>query len=145
MDQHLQITTQPRLLSPWRHFAPALAVFGSLGVMLSQTPFGQDQNYHDFADKRGLLGIPNFGDVASNLLFFLVGLAGVKLCIDKSLGRLEKAWFVMFAGIALVGIASAYYHWDPNDYTLVWDRMSLTVGFMGLFVAILGEIGRAHV
>ena len=45
----------------------------------------------------------------------------------------------MFAGIASVGAASAYYHWDPNDQTLVWDRLTLTIGFMGLFVAILGE------
>jgi hypothetical protein len=29
----------------------------------------QSQSYHDFADHRALLGIPNFGDVASNLLF----------------------------------------------------------------------------
>jgi hypothetical protein len=123
----------------WRHLVIALIVFGSLAVMLSQAPFGQDQDYHNFADRRGLLGIPNFGDVASNFLFFLVGLAGVKICMERPLGRLENAWFVMFAGIALVGVASSYYHWTPNDYTLVWDRMSLTMGFMGLFVAILGE------
>ena len=29
----------------------------------------QSQSYHDFADHRALLGIANFGDVASNLLF----------------------------------------------------------------------------
>ena len=123
----------------WRHFVLALIVFGSLGAMLSVAPFGQDQNYHNFADSRPLLGIPNFGDVASNLLFFLVGLAGIKICLGKSLGPFESAWFVMFAGIALVGIASSYYHWTPNDYTLVWDRMSLTIGFMWLFIAVLGE------
>jgi hypothetical protein len=123
----------------WRHLVIALIVFGSLAVMLSQTPFAQDQDYHNFADKRGLFGIPNFGDVASNLLFFLVGLAGITVCVDKPLGRLESAWFVTFAGIALVGVASSYYHWTPNDYTLVWDRMSLTIGFTGLFIAILGE------
>jgi hypothetical protein len=31
------------------------------------------QSYHDFADRRALLGIPNFGDVASNLLFAVSG------------------------------------------------------------------------
>lgn len=123
----------------WRHFLLVLIVFGSLAAMLSQGPIGQDQNYHNFADSRALLGIPNFGDVASNLLFFLVGILGVKVCLERPLGRMESAWFVMFAGIALVGIASSYYHWNPNDYTLVWDRMSLTMGFMGLFIAILGE------
>ena len=29
--------------------------------------------YHNFADHRGWLGIPNFGDVASNLPFAVVG------------------------------------------------------------------------
>jgi len=33
----------------------------------------QPQSYHDFADQRAGLGIPNFGDVASNLLFAVSG------------------------------------------------------------------------
>ena len=36
----------------------------------------QPQSYHDFADPRTLLGIPNFLDVASNLLFVVSGAAG---------------------------------------------------------------------
>ena len=123
----------------WRHLLLALIVIGSLTAMLVQAPFGQDQKYHDFADSRLFFNIPNFGDVASNLVFLFAGLAGLKICFEKGLGRMANAWFVMFAGITLVGIASAYYHWNPTDQTLVWDRMSLTIGFMGLFVAILGE------
>lgn len=123
----------------WRHALIAAVVFGSLAVMMFQSPFGQDPNYHAFADSRPMLGVPNFGDVASNLAFLLVGLAGLWFCLQRDLGPLRNAWFVMFAGIAIVGVASSYYHWTPNDETLVWDRMSLTVGFMGLFVALLGE------
>lgn len=123
----------------WRHIAIGLLAAGSLAALLFQQPFGQDQNYHNFADSRALFGIPNFGDVASNLMFLIAGVAGLWVCLTKALGRLRSAWIVMFAGIALVGVASSYYHWSPNDYTLVWDRMSLTVGFMGLFIAILGE------
>lgn len=117
----------------------AAVVAGSFLAMVSQPPFGQDQEYHRFADARGFLGIPNFGDVASNVAFLIAGIAGLKVCFTRSLGRLAAAWFVTFAGIALVGVASAYYHWNPNDQTLVWDRMALTVGFTGLFVAVLGE------
>ena len=123
----------------WRHLLVGVIVAGSLMAMLSQPPFGQDQDYHNFADGRALFGIPNFGDVASNLGFLIAGLFGLKLCLKKRLGSLQSAWIVMFSGIALVGVASSYYHWTPNDYTLVWDRMSLTVGFMGLFVGLLGE------
>lgn len=125
--------------SYWKHLVIALIIFGSLAIMFLQPPFGQDQAYHAFADTRPFLGVPNFGDVASNLVFLIVGVAGIWLCFKRDLGPLRGSWFVMFAGIAIVGIASSYYHWTPNDKTLVWDRMSLTVGFMGLFVALLGE------
>lgn len=123
----------------WRHIVIAAIVAGSLAAMFAPAPFPQDQNYHNFADSRAFLGIPNFGDVGSNLAFLIAGIWGLKICFEKHLGALHGAWIVMFAGIALVGVASSYYHWTPIDYTLVWDRMSLTVGFMGLFVGLLGE------
>ncbi len=130
---------QPLNRGYWRYLLILLIVFGSLVITLLQTPFAQDQHYHNFADSRSFLGVPNFGDVASNLGFLIAGLAGLKVCFKRRLGNLQSAWLVMFAGIALVGVASSYYHWTPNDHTLVWDRMSLTVGFMGLFVGLLGE------
>jgi hypothetical protein len=124
----------------WRHAVIALVALGSLAVLLIVwPPFGQVQEYHNFADKRPLAGIPNFGDVASNLGFLIVGLAGLWTAFKKDLGPMHAAWIVMYAGIAAVGIASSYYHWTPNDATLVPDRMTLTVGFMGMFVALLGE------
>ncbi|MBK6722895.1 MAG: hypothetical protein IPG58_06320 [Acidobacteria bacterium] len=123
----------------WKYIVIGLIIFGSLAVILLQKPLAQNQFYHAFADSRPFLSVPNFGDVASNLAFLIVGVAGLWLCMRKDLGSLRNAWVVMFAGIALVGIASSYYHWTPNDRTLVWDRMTLTVGFMGLFVALLGE------
>lgn len=123
----------------WRYSLIGVVVFGSFAALLLQAPIAQDQNYHAFADSRALSGIPNFGDVASNLPFLIVGLAGLWLCLSRDLGPLRNAWLVMFTGIALVGVASSYYHWTPNDETLVWDRSSLTVGFMGLFIGLLGE------
>src|SRR5687767_11635440 len=97
----------------WRHLVVATVVAGSLAAIMSQPPFGQDQNYHAFADNRPFFGIPNFGDVASNLAFIVAGLAGLKVCFSRQLGEMRSAWIVMFAGITLVGIASAYYHWNP--------------------------------
>ena len=115
------------------------------GVYLFVPPIAQDPAYHDFADRRLVLGIPRFGDVASNLPFTLAGLAG--------LGALFLGWFgvpaadartrlpyaVFFLGVALVGPASAYYHWNPNSGTLFWDRVFLTVAFMGLVAAIVAD------
>jgi len=42
-------------------------------------------------------------------------------------------------GVGLVSIGSAYYHWIPTNESLVWDRLPMTIGFMGLFAALLGE------
>jgi len=41
--------------------------------------------------------------------------------------------------VALVSIGSAYYHWVPGDARLVWDRLPMTIGFMGAYVALLAE------
>ncbi len=100
---------------------------------------GQDEAYHRFADGRDLLGVDNFLNVASNLPFLVVGLAGlVRLRRRPDAG--EKAgWFLLFLGITLTAFGSAYYHWSPSHGTLVWDRLPMTVGFTALFAAILGE------
>ena len=49
------------------------------------------------------------------------------------------SWLTLFAGVTLVSFGSGYYHWNPNDITLVWDRLPLNMGFMGLFSAVLTE------
>ena len=123
----------------WRHFLMVAIVAGSLALMLSQQPFGQDPNYHDFADRRTFFGIPNFFDVTSNLAFLLVGIAGLRICLRNCLDKSRNAWVALFAGVTLVSAGSAYYHWDPGNQTLLWDRLPMTIGFMGLFAALLGE------
>jgi hypothetical protein len=137
-----QIAKQNKRSAIWirlPNLTMVLVVVGSFLIMLLQGQIRQDQEYHAFADSRAFLGIPNFGDVASNLGFLLAGVAGLILCLRKRLGPLHLAWVVMFVGIALVGIGSSYYHWTPNDQTLLWDRMTLTIGFMGLMVGLIGE------
>ena len=34
---------------------------------------------------------------------------------------------------------SAYYHWEPDNQTLIWDRLPMTLAFMGILVALLSE------
>lgn len=99
----------------------------------------QDEAYHRFADGRVLLGVPNLLNVASNLPALAIGLAGL-VRLRKRPGTEEKyAWFLLFLGVALTAFGSAYYHLSPSNRTLVWDRLPMTVGFAGLFAAILGE------
>ncbi len=51
--------------------------------------------------------------------------------------ELQLAYVVFFAGVFLTGFGSAYFHYTPGNSTLVWDRLPMTLGFMG-FLAIIG-------
>ena len=100
-------------------------------------PLAQDPHYHAFADARAAFGIPSFQNVASNVGFLLVGLAGLHLCLARRRGSLS--WTAFFAGVVLVAFGSAYYHLRPDDGSLVWDRLPMTIAFMALFTALLTE------
>ena len=122
-----------------------LTVFSAIliAVVFSIEPIAQDPLYHAFADTRTILGVPNFWNVMSNIPFLLVGGAG--MYYSRSHDRpgmgpdLQFAYLVFFAGIFLTGFGSAYYHYAPGNETLVWDRLPMTLGFMGLFTIIIGE------
>jgi hypothetical protein len=126
-------------LSHWRHALLSSIVIAFAAYMASLPPLPQDIGYHNFADTRRLLSVPNFFDVFSNILFLLIGLAGVIVCCVRPIGRSRAAWFTLFLGVALVSFGSAWYHWHPTNDSLIWDRLPMTIGFMGLFVALLGE------
>ncbi len=106
-------------------------------------PVPQDPSYHAFADTRSLLRVPNFWNVMSNIPFLLVGGAGVYYSRSKNrpgmMPELHFAYLVLFTGIFLTGFGSAYYHYAPSNDTLVWDRLPMTLGFMGLITIIVGE------
>ena len=52
-------------------------------------------------------------------------------------------YWVYFVGLVLTGIGSSYFHADPCNATLTWDRAGLAIAFMALFTSILAE--RVHV
>ena len=99
----------------------------------------QPQSYHNFADNRTFFGIPNFFDTISNLLFLVVGMTGSWFVYKNVRREARYSWLTLFAGVTLVSLGSGYYHWNPNDTTLVWDRLPLNIGFMGLFSAVMTE------
>ena len=129
----------PSFVIGWRHALLLFIAIGSLALMLSMQPFGQNPNYHSFADRRTFFSIPNFFDVTSNIPFLLVGMAGMRFCHGSRLMSFRLAWLTFFAGVAIVSGGSAYYHWNPSNNTLVWDRLPMTIGFMGLLAALLAE------
>jgi len=131
-----------RRLGIWL-FAAAGALVLLAAVLAPRTP--QPLWYHEFADRRSWLGISNFGDVASNFLFALFGVVGlVFLCGNSSqshfIERREKwFYFLLFFGLLLTAAGSAYYHLAPDNVLLVWDRLPMTLIFMPLVAAMVGE------
>jgi hypothetical protein len=120
----------------------ALAVV-ALGLTFCLPPIPQDWSYHAFADGRTMLGVPNFLNVVSNLPFVVVGVLGLGLFLRHGRPTLARAerWplLVLFGGVLLTGFGSAYYHVAPDNDRLVWDRLPMTVAFMGLFASMIGE------
>jgi Ceramidase len=116
---------------------PVVVLFGlmsaSLAGLLLLPPIAQDQSYHQFADQRAIFGIPNFWNVVSNLPFLAVGGAGLWRFRD------DPATIVLFLGIFLTGIGSSYYHWNPNDRTLFWDRLPMTLAFAAILALVVAE------
>jgi Ceramidase len=122
--------------------AVVLTLFGVLAgiAVLTLDPIAQDPAYHRYADTRTLFGIPHAWNVLSNLALLGVGLAGLIM-----LGRLRNdpprmPYLVMFTGVALTGIGSMYYHLAPDNDTLVWDRLPMTIGFAGFFCSVVAEL-----
>jgi len=52
---------------------------------------------------------------------------------------MRSGWLTLFVGVTMVGAGSAWYHANPNDATLVWDRLPMTVSLMGLLAVLVGE------
>jgi hypothetical protein len=123
----------------WREAVLCAVALALLAGAMAVDRIPQDLAYHHFADRRAMLGMPNFLNVASNLAFLLVGWAGVAYCLGGRGHGATLSWAVLFLGAALVAIGSGYYHWAPDNASLVWDRLPMTVGFMGLLVALLSE------
>jgi hypothetical protein len=102
----------------------------------------QDPLYHQFADLNSFLGIPNTLNVLSNLLFAWIGIEGLillwqqRLCIEN---EVYPAYLSFFAGLALVAVGSGYYHWYPDNLTLIWDRLPMTISFMSFFTILVAE------
>jgi len=123
--------TTPKRNLPLLVFLAVMAA--SLAGLWLLPPIPQNQDYHQFADQRTLLGFPNFWNVVSNLPFIAIGAVGLLRCRDALTST------VIFAGIFLTGFGSSYYHWNPNDDTLFWDRLPMTLAFSAILASAASE------
>lgn len=94
-------------------------------------------HYHYFADTRTLSGIPNFWNVISNIPFLVVSILGFHSLYKAWNGNTLKVqealvFLILFLGVLLISLGSAYYHLAPDSNRLVWDRIPMTIVFMSL-------------
>jgi hypothetical protein len=108
----------------------------------------QSEAYHNFADQRPMLGISNFLNVVSNLPFLLCGIWGALFLIRQTardsrscfIQRSERwSYLMFFVGVTLTSFGSAYYHLAPSTDRLMWDRLPMSIAFMSLLAAVIGE------
>jgi hypothetical protein len=126
-----------------------LGVALGIGVLTVRLPpIPQSASYHEFADQRQWLGIPNFGNVVSNIAFAVVGLAGLRFLLKPSSDRPNTTFIdprerrpfaVAFFGLLLTAFGSAYYHLAPSNGRLVWDRLPMTIVFGSLVAVVITE------
>ncbi|MBX3704335.1 MAG: ceramidase domain-containing protein [Steroidobacteraceae bacterium] len=120
----------------WRQALLLAVAAAAVVVAFVAERIPQDLAYHAFRDGRTMLGIPNFWNVATNLPFLAVGVAGLLHVREASLPR----HFVVFCvGVALVAIGSGWYHLAPSNPALVFDRLPMTIAFMALFAAVVAD------
>jgi hypothetical protein len=133
-------TAIPRRVRLW--IVAGLTVVTAV-ALLTRPPIPQIQSYNDFADQRTILGIPNFYDVVSNIPFLIVGVLGLiflsRPASDSAFVERAEKWpfALFFVGTALTSLGSGYYHLAPNDNSLVWDRLPMTLTFMSFFAAAI--------
>jgi len=114
----------------------AIAIIGII-IVFSMQPIAQDIKYHNFTDSYSLFSIPNFYNVISNIGFITLGLYGFL----KVLSTNNKNCLIYFLtiGIILTGLGSGYYHWNPNNITLIFDRLPMVIVFMTFFTFIISN------
>jgi hypothetical protein len=114
-------------------------------AVFTVAPKDQPQDYHHFADTAPLGLVPSALNVLSNVAFLAVGLWGLAVVLSPRAARaFDEPWerrpyALFFAAIAATAFGSAYYHWNPNDATLFWDRLPMTVAFTSLVTAVITE------
>ena len=131
-------------------------------IIFSTNRLPQDPNYHHFADQRSLnvfgFVIPNWQNVLTNLPISIAGVVGLVFSLQTSKAarsyhakykvpsNIQKSENVIilvyqmcfFYGVC-IGVGSAYYHWNLNYDTLLWDRLPMIACFSLVFCSQLAE------
>jgi hypothetical protein len=122
-----------------------LAAVALLAIIIAfaRGPVPQDPSYHVFADQRTILGIPNGINVLSNFGFIIIGAWGMAFVVlllkQGGTKALLPEYLLFFCGVFLSGIGSSFYHYRPDNASLVWDRLPMTMAFMAFLCSMISE------
>jgi hypothetical protein len=125
-------------------FLCIVSLFTILVVFFLIDPVPQDLSYHQFADNRNIFGIPNALNILSNIPFLLIGLSGInfviRLLASKGFNAVIIQYLIFFIGLVLTAFGSSYYHYQPSNDSLFWDRLPMTIVFMSLLNSVISEL-----
>ena len=130
-------------------YVPLLVTLGLVFLMALHGPITQPAHYHHFADAGAAWGLPNAADVLSNLGFAAAGIWGWLCCSDArsdDAGLRSPGYRLFLLALVLTAAGSFYYHLQPDDARLVWDRIPIALACAGLLAAVHGETtGSTHI
>jgi len=123
-----------------KHYTlPGLALLVIVGLLI-YGPIPQDPSYHQFADNRTMFGIPNFLNVITNLPFAVIGLLGLNMVNSIPEKRLKIIGTAIFIGFLLLTAGSGYYHLQPSNQSLVYDRIPISIILISMFSFIIYDL-----
>ncbi len=115
----------------------ALLILALVAILAPATPAATWHIPH-FVDVRSWMGLPNAGDVLSNLPLLVMGVWG--LLRLRARRDASPAAICFFVGLILTCVGSSYYHLEPDaPERLVADRLGMAVVFAGFLGIAAGE------
>lgn len=112
-----------------KYLLAALALLTLVAIFAPVLPASSWHIPH-YVDGRDWLGIPNAGDVLSNLAFLAMGVWGFERLRARHDAPVGASWF--FVGLILTCLGSGFYHLDPDmPQRLIADRLGMAVAFAG--------------
>jgi hypothetical protein len=114
----------------------------AVAVVWFLAPIPQSQAYHHFADQRMIAGIPHGLDVLSNLAFLLSGGLGLIFILRAGPAfdaGTRWAFATLFFGLILTSVGSGYYHLNPDNQSLIFDRLPMIVAMSGCVGAVIAD------
>lgn len=126
-----------------RRQLPLVVIALIIAAGLWYGPIAQPEAYHAFADQITRYDIDHFADVVSNVGFALVAIVGALLLRRRQhRAPLVHGWAgyrLFLIGLFLTALGSTYYHLEPNNARLVWDRLPIALACGGLLAGVWAD------